>query len=350
MSKNQAIVVEKPKEAKVKEVTIPKLRDDYILVKVKAVALNPTDWKHVDYLSTEGARIGCDYAGIVEEIGSKVTKDFKKGDRVCGFVHGGNEANHDDGCFGNYTQAKGDIQIKIPENLSFEEAATLGVGITTVGQGLYQSLKLALPTKPTTAKEQILIYGGSTSTGTLAIQFAHLSGYTVLTTSSPQHHAYLKSLGASHCFDYKSPTCAQDIKSASKDSLKLVFDCISEGSSPQISVESMSSEGGVYSTLLNVTQEKVNEINPRVEMRHTLGYTVIGETFPFGPKTYPASGEDFEFGKMFWEMSRRLLGEGKVKTHRHELDRGGEGLEGVLAGMEELRQGRVSGIKLVYKI
>jgi NADPH:quinone reductase-like Zn-dependent oxidoreductase len=76
-------------------------------------------------------QIGCDYAGIVEEVGSKVTKPFKKGDRVCGFAHGGNEVNHEDGAFQNYIVAKGDVQIKIPENLSFEEAATLGVGITT---------------------------------------------------------------------------------------------------------------------------------------------------------------------------------------------------------------------------
>lgn len=112
----------------------------------------------------------------------------------------------------------------------------------------------------------------------------------------------------------------------------------------------MSSEGGVYSTLLNVDEEQVKEINPKVEMRHTLGYTVVGEAFPFGPKTYLASEEDFEFGKMFWEMARGLLGEGKIKTHRHEMDRGMKGLEGALAGMDELRQGRVSGVKLVYGI
>ncbi|KAF4627764.1 hypothetical protein G7Y89_g10386 [Cudoniella acicularis] len=88
MSKNHAIVVEKPGEAIKTEVSIPKLRDDYILVKVKAVALNPTDWKHVDFLASHGARIGCDYSGVVEEVGSKVIKDFKKGDRVTGMVHG----------------------------------------------------------------------------------------------------------------------------------------------------------------------------------------------------------------------------------------------------------------------
>lgn len=57
MSKNHAVVVTKPGEAAVEEVSVPKLRDDYILVKVKAVALNPTDWKHVDFLTSKGARV-----------------------------------------------------------------------------------------------------------------------------------------------------------------------------------------------------------------------------------------------------------------------------------------------------
>lgn len=55
--KNQAIIVQKPGEAAKEEIAAPKLRDDYILVKVKAVALNPTDWKHVEWLTSKGARV-----------------------------------------------------------------------------------------------------------------------------------------------------------------------------------------------------------------------------------------------------------------------------------------------------
>jgi NADPH:quinone reductase-like Zn-dependent oxidoreductase len=57
MSKNLSIVVTKPGEVAVQEVPAPKLRDDYVLIKVKAIALNPTDWKHVDWLTSEGARV-----------------------------------------------------------------------------------------------------------------------------------------------------------------------------------------------------------------------------------------------------------------------------------------------------
>lgn len=350
MSKNHAVIVQKAGEAQVQEISIPKLRDDYILVNTKFVALNPTDWKHLDFLAGKGALLGCDYSGIVEEVGGQVSKHFNRGDRVCGFCHGGNEGNHRDGAFASYICAKGDIQIKIPDNMSFEEAATLGVGVTTCGQGLYQSLQLPLPTKPAAEKTYILIYGGSTATGALAIQYAKLSGLTVVTTCSPRNFEYVKSLGADAAFDYNSPTCSNDIQSWSNDSIHYAFDCISEGDSPKITVPAMSSQGGAYSTLLPVPESDVRKMNPKVELKYTLGYTVVGESFKLGPREFPAKEEDFEFGKMFWEMSRELFEHGKLKVHRISLDKYGKGFEGVLKGMDAMRKGEVSGEKLVVTV
>jgi len=103
-----------------------------------------------------------------------VKKSFKAGDRICGMCHGANQLELEDGAFAEYIVAKGDVQMHIPEHLSFEEAATLGVGSLTIGQALYQSLKLPLPTKPAKDSLPVLIYGGSTATGTLAIQSAKL--------------------------------------------------------------------------------------------------------------------------------------------------------------------------------
>lgn len=117
---------------------------------------------------------------MVEEVGSKVNKAWKKGDRIAGFTHGGNEVEPEDGCFGEYCVAKADLQMKIPDSLSSTDAATLGVGVSTVGQGLYQSLGLPLPTSPSKEQTPVLIYGGSTATGTLAIQYAKLYVYSLL--------------------------------------------------------------------------------------------------------------------------------------------------------------------------
>ena len=154
---------------------LPKLRHDYILVKTVAVAINPTDFKAITQArAAKDGLLGCDFAGIVEDIGSGVTKPWKKGDRVCGCVHGANANNTEDGCYAEFIVAKGDTCMRIPDKMSFEEASSFPVSALTCGQGLFQEMKLNLPTQPTQGRETILIYGGSSSAGTLAIQYATL--------------------------------------------------------------------------------------------------------------------------------------------------------------------------------
>ena len=166
MAGQKAIVIRGSKKAEfVTDRAIPTLRPGYLLVKVAAVALNPTDWKHIDYadaIAKPGCLAGCDYAGTVEKLGSGYTKEWKLGDRIAGFAHGGNAVQLEDGAFAEHIVVKADVQIKIPDHLSFEKAATLGVGTITVGQGLCQKLGLAYPTTKTPRKETVLIYGGST--------------------------------------------------------------------------------------------------------------------------------------------------------------------------------------------
>jgi NADPH:quinone reductase-like Zn-dependent oxidoreductase len=147
-SEIKAVVITGPGKAEVKPVPLPALPDDYILIRPTAVALNPTDWKHIDgapRATDVGAIVGCDYAGIVEQVGPKVTKKFAKGDRITGFLHGSNRVRPNGGAFAEYIIAKGDLQIKIPDNLSDVEAATLGVGVSTVVSYRYpQSTQLLL--------------------------------------------------------------------------------------------------------------------------------------------------------------------------------------------------------------
>ena len=87
----KAVVVEAPSKIGIGTRPTPRLRDDYILVKTIAVGLNPTDWQHVyEGIGGDpsGTLTGCDYVGTVVEVGSKVTRSFKKGDRITGMAHG----------------------------------------------------------------------------------------------------------------------------------------------------------------------------------------------------------------------------------------------------------------------
>lgn len=89
MATCKALVIEDKGKAGVQDVSVPKLRDQHLLVRTTAVGLNPADWRHLDGLGDPGARLGCDYAGVVEEVGGNATRSFQKGDRVAGFAHGG---------------------------------------------------------------------------------------------------------------------------------------------------------------------------------------------------------------------------------------------------------------------
>ncbi|KAF2117007.1 chaperonin 10-like protein [Lophiotrema nucula] len=336
----QRAVISTPEGAQLRSnVPLPKLRDDYIIIKTKYVALNPTDWKSIKGKRAPGAVAGCDYAGVIEEIGKGVTKPFKKGDKVAGFVSGSNPWNHDYGAFAQHITAKGDIQMKIADNVPLEQASTLGVGITTVGQGLFQSLGLPLPPNKVSEPTPILIYGASTATGTLAVQFAKLVGATVYATASPKNHELVKSLGADYVFDYRDPDVGKKIREASNDSLTLAFDTISEESSAAISAAALSSKGGHYSALLNIK-------SPREDVKSslTMAYTALGEKHS---DAFPESQEDWEYGVKFWNLSEGLINDGTIKTHPIDI-RGG--LEDIPQGLADLQNGKVSGAKLVYKI
>lgn len=87
----------------------------------------------------------------------------------------GHAANYTIGAFRQYLIADADLVIRIPDHLSFQAASTLGMGISTAAQALYQSLKLPLPTGGSVpTNDTILIYGGSSATGSIAIQLAKL--------------------------------------------------------------------------------------------------------------------------------------------------------------------------------
>ena len=159
--------------ALVHDAPVPALQDDMILVRNAAASLNPVDSKLVGSLATPGALAGMDFAGYVVAIGSGVrtATPLEIGDRVCGSVQGMHSLTPTIGAFSQYVGACDLITIKLPNSISFEEGASFGVGIGTGILALFRSLALpGSPKDPAKVPKKVLVYGGSTATGTLAIQ------------------------------------------------------------------------------------------------------------------------------------------------------------------------------------
>ncbi|KAF4468056.1 zinc-binding oxidoreductase alcohol dehydrogenase [Fusarium albosuccineum] len=330
---------------------VPDLPNDCVLVRPVAVALNPTDWRHVEYgRAKDGCILGCDYAGIVEAVGSDVNKQWTPGDRIFGCAHGANLVNPDDGVFGELAAVVGDLQMRIPDSMGFEQAATVGLGAITVGQGLYQkALQLELPEAAGQVPRKdisVLIYGGSSATGALGIQYAKQSGYTVITTCSPANFDYVKSLGADFVVDYRDKEAGAKIRDYTNNQLRHAWDTISIEDSARIcaaALTSMSSLDPVYGTLLPVR-------SPRQDVRtvSTVMYTVFGKEFQFGQSHVPPSPADFEFGKRFFSLTEELLAQGRLRPHLYHVGEGG--LQGLLGGLRDLQAGKPRAVKLVYRV
>lgn len=85
-----------------------------------------------------------------------------------------------------------------------------------------------------------------------------------------------------------------------------------------------------------------------VEVTMTFMYTIFNEPFTKAGRDTPAIQEDFDFAKKFFDITEKLLAEGKLKTHPSKV--GEKGLEGALQGMKDMQEEKVSRSKLVYRV
>jgi NADPH:quinone reductase-like Zn-dependent oxidoreductase len=136
----------------------------------------------------------------------------------------------------------------IPDSLPYENAVVLPLAISTAAAGLYQKGFLEQPYPTLDAKptgKTILIWGGSSSVGSTAIQLAVASGLEVISTASKRNLEYVEGLGAKHALDYSEPTVIEDIVSLLKGT-KLVgaYDAISTPDTLKATAEILSQLGG----------------------------------------------------------------------------------------------------------
>ena len=231
-----------------------------ILVKNVAVALNPIEWKQVElniFVPFYPFILGADIAGIVEEVGEGV-QNFKKGDKVYGlpprFVNRS-------GAYQEYTVAVAELIGKIPDNITFAQAATIAGGAVTAALGLFRALQLPAPFKGpvTLPTDTILIWGASTSVGAYAVQLARIVGFkNIIATSSPSNFDYVTSLGATRVFDYKDPSVFDSIKSATGNQLSLILDA---NGSHEVSMKALGEQGGDVASTLSQQNYSVGNVN-----------------------------------------------------------------------------------------
>ncbi|KAL8960313.1 MAG: hypothetical protein Q9183_005483, partial [Haloplaca sp. 2 TL-2023] len=191
-----------------------------ILIETKAIAVNPEDFYQRDLgmppTPSFPAVLGEDVAGVVVSCGSSVPNPPPTGSRVVAFASSFYNGSADHGAFQKMVVARYEGVISLPEKFTFEEGAVAPLAVLTA-LSAYSTLDIPLETKFSKEDKQgILIWGASSSVGTMAVQSAKTMGYTVYATAGAHNLKYVKSLGASAAFDYKASDVVEKIAAQAK--------------------------------------------------------------------------------------------------------------------------------------
>lgn len=191
-----AVLNKKNEDLEIKEVPMPEIDEDDVLVKVKYAGVNPLD----NMIVREEVKLitpykyplvmGNEFSGIVEKTGSSVT-DFTEGDRVYARI-----PLNKIGAFAEYVAINKYAIAKIPDYLKFDEAACVPLTALTA----IQAFELMNPSKG----EKIFISGGTGSLGAMAIPIAKDLGLQLITSGSEKNRQRVMDLGVSEFIDYKT--------------------------------------------------------------------------------------------------------------------------------------------------
>lgn len=235
----KAIIIEAyggKEQLKEQEVQKPSAGENQVVVRLFATSINPIDWKlREGYLKTMlpfefPIILGWDAAGVIEEVGPNV-KNFKKGERVFARPETTNM-----GTYAEYTAIDAHLLARIPDNISFEEAACVPLAGLTAWQCLFDFGDVK-------QGDRVLIHAGAGGVGTFAIQFAKNAGAYVATTAGTHNMEFLKSLGADEIIDYTT----QDFETILRD-YDLVLDTL--GGIPLEKSFSTVKEGGKLASIV----------------------------------------------------------------------------------------------------
>ena len=229
----KAIVYEKygsPDVLQLQEIDKPAVNDDDVLIRVRAVGINPYDWHFMTgrpyigrmqfgLLKPKVSGLGADLAGQVEAVGKKVTR-FRRGDEVFGEVNGEvpGQPMLELGSFAEYVCVSEDSVVLKPANLTFEQAAAVPMAGLTALQCLRDQGRVE-------SGQKVLINGASGGVGTFAVQIGKSFGAEVTGVCSARNVEIVRSIGANHVVDYMN----EDFTESGRQ-YDVIVDCV--GSHP----------------------------------------------------------------------------------------------------------------------
>jgi NADPH:quinone reductase-like Zn-dependent oxidoreductase len=283
----KAIVIHEyggPEVLKYEDVPRPEPQADQIRVRVVAAGVNPVDGMiRSGMFAQNGNRafpiiLGGDIAGVVEKVGSKITK-FKPGDPVFAYVSLDNSGGYAQ--YALMTEREAALKPKSP---TYVEAAAVPIVALTAWQALVDTAKLG-------AGQTVLIHGGSGGVGTFAIQIAKARGAKVIATASTANQDFLKQLGADMTIDYtkqKFEDVAKDVDvvldSIGKNTLARSYGVVKKGGTI-VSIVARPNQAeldkrGIRGVALSVepNSEELSEIGKLIDEKKIK--VIVSQTFP----------------------------------------------------------------------
>ncbi|EKM58560.1 uncharacterized protein PHACADRAFT_207380 [Phanerochaete carnosa HHB-10118-sp] len=323
---------------------VPNPGPGFLLIELHAIALNPADWLLRDlglWITQWPAVLGLDAAGVVAEVGRGVT-NVAVGDRV---MYAGTGEEPRVSTFQQYNVVCAEFVAKIPDSMTFDQAATIPITMATAALGLYDKqqepdggLGLTPPWEAEGGRgkyagEPIFITGGASGVGQHAIQFAKMSGFApIITTASLHNEAYLKSLGATHVIDRALPAASlvQAVQDITPKPVRVAYDTVSQ---PDV-------QNAMYNLL--APGGRMLRVGPMLVHEESLTKDKY-VAHVFAGVQRPAQQE---CGRALYAKLPEMLAAGDIKPTRVELLP--NGLVGIPDGLDRLKSG-VSGVKYVVR-
>lgn len=322
-----------------KEIKIPELKDDEILVKNKFVGLNPVDWKGLKFkfgIYSFPWIQGRESSGIVHKLGKNV-KRFKEGDEV--FIASTAYRDLRTSTFQAYTIVDSRLVWKLPETISLEQGSALGVGLVTASSVIeaITDFEDCVTNQDSNSTKTALVWGASSGVGSYVIQLLRIAGYgKIIAVASDKHKDHLQKIGASHQLDrfLTDKAMKEELKRIAPSGIDVGVDAVGKETSDKV-IDLLSLVDSSTSKLFVGVVSKPSE-GKRTD--NIIIKDVVIKKFH----------EDKDYGSQLVERTTELLENGKLipQTNFKRY----KGFGGIIQGLKDLEQYGASNEKYIVEL